>query len=240
MIKEAIEKILSMAPTEKFEFGGTDFTSKQLFSVKQPKPETRGDISINTLNGICSWMRSIDGETDVIVHITGPKNVLVYSETEEQYFLRHQYVNCNAIVDTFDFGKFMSIEQFVIDASCKFVMTDELKKVIKIVSNIRAENVLAVEDDGISQKVTASNKIGRIETVQMDPFVHLEPNRTFNEVEQPIGRFLIRAKQREGQLPVIALFEADNAVWKLQAMDNIRTFLAANLPDEFDRKNIIM
>jgi hypothetical protein len=58
--------------------------------------------------------------------------------------------------------------------------------------------------------------------------VELRPYRTFREIEQPASKFVLRVKRGgEGQKPGCALFEADGGFWKLEAIENIRKYIAS-------------
>jgi len=54
----------------------------------------------------------------------------------------------------------------------------------------------------------------------------LRPYRTFNEITQPAGSFVFRA--RTG--PEFALFEADNGAWESEAMKSIKEFMEFEVP----------
>ena len=64
------------------------------------------------------------------------------------------------------------------------------------------------------------------ENVTIKPIVKLRPYRTFQEVEQPEGLFLIRIRERG-----IAFIEADGGMWKLTARNTIKAYLEAELKD---------
>ena len=55
--------------------------------------------------------------------------------------------------------------------------------------------------------------------------VTLQPFRTFLEVQQPNGDFIFRVRHEEGKGNLCALFEADAGMWKLAAMDSIKSWL---------------
>lgn len=232
MIKEAIEKIIAMSPVESLKFGGQEYTTKTLFPVRPHEPNKRRALSLSTLSGIVEWAESRDAADDFIVHIEDYNSVRVFSEQESYYKERDQYLHSTCAGSDFNFDRFVGIEQFVIDTSSKFVMTDELKNVIKTVSSIRQSEVVTVEDDGISQAVTASTNMNRIEQVQVSPFVKLKPFRTFREIEQPDSRFLLRMKQHKDSLPTVALFVADNSEWKIEAMKSVKSYLQKNFGSE--------
>lgn len=82
-------------------------------------------------------------------------------------------------------------------------------------------------DDGISQTVAAKTGIATVSNVTLPPIIKLAPYRTFVEVEQPEGEFLLRLQNG----PKAALFEADGGAWKIQARKNIKNYFLDELED---------
>lgn len=131
-------------------------------------------------------------------------------------------------VDAFEFGHYYQPDEFVIKLHANFQETEDRDYVLQIASNITAERVTTSQDDGISQTVGIKQGIaGHLQTSKvLRNRVTLRPFRTFVEVEQPQSEFLFRAKQdRENTMPTLALYEADGGKWRLEAIENIATFL---------------
>lgn len=63
--------------------------------------------------------------------------------------------------------------------------------------------------------------------------VELIPFRTFQEVDQPASKFVFRVGNQE--VPTFKLVEAENSIWKNQAIENVKRFLRDALPEEFRR-----
>lgn len=244
MIKEAINRILELSPNVVRELlPGMQYSDRALHDVRPHTPILQTHISLCTLTGVIDWLCSGDAENarqGCVIHIEDYDHVRVFSTPDEYYRSRHAYIAAACPKNHFAFGDWHSIESFIIEASSKFVMTPELQNVIKTISNIKSEEVIHVEDDGISQAVTSSAKLRRFEIVQISPFVNLQPFRTFREIEQPESRFLMRMRQQKDALPKIALFEADNGEWKLEAMRRIKQFISDGLKNENYGINIVM
>lgn len=62
------------------------------------------------------------------------------------------------------------------------------------------------------------------ENMTIKPLVRLRPYRTFQEVEQPEGIFLIRVRERG-----IAFIEADGGMWRLTARNTVKAYLEEQL-----------
>jgi hypothetical protein len=57
------------------------------------------------------------------------------------------------------------------------------------------------------------------------------PFRTFRELDQPEGEFLLRLRSGAGDLPMVALYQAEGIAWELTAIESIHSWLADRLPD---------
>jgi len=86
-----------------------------------------------------------------------------------------------------------------------------------------------VIDNGYTQVVTAKTGIARVGNVEVPNPVTLRPYRTFLEVEnQPAGLFVFRMRRSENRIEC-AIFEADAGLWKLEAIKEIRKWLASHI-----------
>lgn len=65
------------------------------------------------------------------------------------------------------------------------------------------------------------------------PLVRLRPYRTFQEVEQPEGLFLIRIDEHG-----ITFTEADGGMWRLTARKTVREYLATELAPEIESGDV--
>jgi hypothetical protein len=109
------------------------------------------------------------------------------------------------------------------------------KSGLKVVGNIKKEDVRTVGDNGVSQSVTAKVGVATVGQVEVPNPVALMP-RTFVEVEQPESNLIFRMQNG----PRYALFEADGGAWKVQAMKNIKDYLLAALEEEFEFEKLVI
>jgi hypothetical protein len=138
--------------------------------------------------------------------------------------------HCEPFLSKFPFGRFMSSEEFIIGLLANFVATDDLPELLKVCSNLSAEQVTISEDDGVSQKATIKTGIVLKGTAKVRPRVQLAPFRTFPEVAQPASDFLFRLRNdKEGAPPFCALFEADGRRWEQAAMLDIQKWLVEHV-----------
>ncbi len=231
MIKEAIEKILSLAQVEQFEIGGRKYTSKGIIAVTEPEPQC---LSVNTLTGFVDYINKInedDGEK--LVLIKDFRTVTLESFLFGGFMQRKTYICAKANSLQFQFGKWYDVEAFIISLQSQFVQDDQIAAILKVVGNVTDGVVTSFKDDGVSQQVTAKSGVSRVENIPVPSPVVLKPFRTFLEIEQPSSKFIFR--MRSGQeAPTCALFDADGGAWQGEAM----LLLKDALVDALDDKNI--
>lgn len=233
----AVKAIQDSVVTEVIRVGDVEFTTRPIFEPpREPVPST---LKLNTLTGIADYVNNgadgIVGTDDgLMIQVVNERQVDVVSGLFGRAEQRKSFATAcaDAVLSksNFNYGEFYDCESFVIKLLSLFENFDGRTDVLKVVGNIKEENVRNASDDGVTQTVTARSGIARVEEVAVPNPVYLAPFRTFREVTQPLSPFVLRMKQgREGGLPSVALFEADGGKWKLDAIASIRDFLAENI-----------
>lgn len=194
-------------------------------------------VKIHTLSGFVDFVNEVavakdhHAKANLIVEIKSPSLVHLYTGAAEKWRGRELVAGASFEEllgpSTIEYGKFMDLERFNIALQAVFEDTEERAKLLMVVGTVREEEVRTSNDDGVSQTVVASaGVVANTRTVIPNP-TKLRPFRTFREVEQPESLFVVRVKKSdEGGLPRVALFEADGGKWKLDAIDNINTYLS--------------
>lgn len=229
----AVQAIKDSEKTDIIEVRGAQFVTRPVFDP--PREPLPAPVKLNTLTGIVDYVNSgpdavtVD-DNGLMIHVVNERQVDVVSGLFGRADQRRFYASTTADAvlskSDFRFGEFYDCESFVIKLLSLFEDFDGRSAVLKIVGNIKEENVRQASDDGVTQTVTARSGIARVEEVPVPNPVYLAPYRTFREVTQPLSPFVLRMKQgREGGLPTVALFEADGGKWKLDAIAFIRDFL---------------
>jgi hypothetical protein len=230
MIKEAIEKILSLGVYKAEEVSGRIYSNgpSGILPMKPPKAETLG---INTLTGVVDFYDDYSiAEGKMIAHVVDHKTVeLIESMFTDSWLTRSTYLKAVHESPVFPFGRSMDVESFIINLQAMFVQDENTAAILKIVGNIKEEAVTQHTDDGVTQAVTARVGIARVEAVAVPNPVTLRPYRTFMEVEQPASTFVLRMVGGKGQQPSCALYEADGRMWQLEAINNIKKWLAEKI-----------
>jgi hypothetical protein len=221
-----INKIVEISDAKVLEIDGRQYTTKQVSAVKKPLPD---ELGIASLTGIADYINGdLDGVKDnVIIWVGSPCTVAVISKLETTWQTRKRYMSASAFVPGISYGQFMDLERFNIMLQSMFVNDYDREKVLKVVGNVKDEQVQAYSDDGVSQQVTAKTGVAKVEDIKVPNPVVLAPYRTFSEVEQPCSAFVFRM-QTGGRA---ALFEADGGAWRAEATASISTWLSEHIKD---------
>ena len=233
MLKEAIEYILKLKRPETLKVGERDFATLDLYPIMEAECSA---LEVFNLDSLIQYIKNNpDNNIDKIkiINIESPLRVVAESNLFGNFKQREKFVivDYSDLIPSINFGRYMNIEEFIIMLKSKFIVTEDLEKLIKVVGNITDENVTNYNDDGITQKVTTKTGIARVGEVALPPRIKLKPYRTFVEVEQPESEFLLRAKKGYDGIE-FALFEADGGAWKKQAINNVADYLKENLSNE--------
>lgn len=130
----------------------------------------------------------------------------------------------------------MSQEHAVIELQSLYAVTDDRDYLLALLSRIDVNQGVSSVDNGISQEVSVRTGAVLKEQQTVQPIVHLQPYRTFLEVEQPASDFLLRL-DKEGRP---ALYEADGGAWKLEAKRNIAAYLCEQLADLVECGSVVV
>ena len=241
MIKEAMQfltnlKAESMEP-KIVNINGKTYCDKNLTRYDE-EPKAR-EITASTLTAMIDYIRNRREElrSSMIIHVVNPVTVRLYSGLDKEREREHLFC-VSAEVPHFNFGRYYDQEQFLIELQANFQATPDLETILKVAGNVEAKTNANYGDDGVSQKTTIKQGIASKTDVLVPNPVTLIPYRTFLEVEQPGSEFVFRIKD-SGGAPAFMLVEAEGGLWKHEAMQNVKDFLANALMDETElMKNI--
>lgn len=230
-LKDGINRILELAEIERFEINGRTYTSKGLVPLKMPFPEK---IAVSTLTGFVDFYKNCNADFEKygpVVHVESATSVTLLSSLVGDFDERKEYIEANAILPSLTFGQYQPIEDFIVSLQSRFVENDDVKKILKIVGNIEDKNIRKYTDDGVTQAVSATVGIARVDNVPVPRVVKLAPYRTFLEVKQPESSFILRMRAgKDGQEPTCALLESDGGKWRNDAIQNVKAYIKKELP----------
>lgn len=186
-----------------------------------------------TLFGLVRWLKEdVEGLfakfPRLYVQVQSPTEVAVLTNGIGRYKARECVAFCNAEIPRIRFDEYMDQESFLIHLQTRFQDKEDFETVAGLAGNVRREYEAKNADDGISQRVTVRDGVSAVkEAIVKNPFT-LAPNRTFEEVEQPVSPFVLRVHKEEDNLEV-ALFEADGGAWKNEAVKRVGAWLEEQL-----------
>jgi hypothetical protein len=237
LIKEAIDRILGLAPPNFHPVGELEYADKNLVLICPPSPKA---VECSTLQGLVDLyngdLDKAKTSGDLLVHITSPTEVELISRESDVHGRRRVWARAGYPKDCvpFNFGSWMNPESFIISAQASFqrvkIETDlgtyarDLDYVLSIASKISADQTAENEDDGIAQRVAVKSGVTLKAEQVLRPLVNLAPYRTFAEIDQVLSRFVFRARVG-GESVHLALFEGDGGRWRLDAVAELKRWL---------------
>ncbi|QHZ52187.1 hypothetical protein [Paenibacillus larvae] len=231
--RDALEYLSEQGQSEIIEVNGQQYATHQLYKVLEPTPAA---LVVRNLSGLVDYLKSkFDKQAPLLVHVVSPTQVTVVSSYNNDY-ARKEIIKAEALLPEYRFGSYYEAEDFIIKLQSGFVANEDRAKLLKVVGNVKEENVRSIGDDGVSQSVTAKTGVATVEDVKVPNPVLLAPYRTFVEVIQPESAFVFRMKNG----PLAALFEADGGAWRNEAIDAVATYLAGELSELIETGQIVV
>ncbi|MGN9067325.1 hypothetical protein [Ligilactobacillus agilis] len=235
LTKEALQYLAenTIKPKERVvKIGGSNFVIDEAGHYDRIKPRVynaKDPLIIKTLTGLVDYIKSnLERKgAKLLLHIEKPDEVSLMGLLAEDGS-REYLASAQAIVPRFNFDYYLDIEEFNVALQSVFAPTADRDILLKVVGNLKEDNVKTTGDDGVSQAVTIKTGVATAADVKVPNPVTLAPYRTFIEVKQPESKFIFRMKDG----PRGAIFEADGGAWRNQAILNIKTFLEEQLANE--------
>lgn len=245
MIKEALQYIVGLSDIKTIEHNHEVYADRQLHRVPNeldcPEP-----LGVNTLSGFMDYVAANEGhaaectEDPLYIQIVSPTDVRLVSVLNADN-KRSTYIKATALLPEQNFGRVLDQERFLIWLRTSFVETQNRQDMIQFCGCVTGNDVVNLDDDGISQKVSVSTFVGTRDAIApTDPV--LCPYRTFVDIEQPESQFVFRTKKMDFGVGFV-LYEADGGAWKTAAMDNIRKYILAYMENHqkaFEHRKVIV
>lgn len=245
MIAEAIKHIFGLGAQQIQQVHGRAYardTDGKLSPVSSPE-SMAAPLEFHSLSGLAAYVASSfasmqdEGQNEHALVVDGPAGVRYVSSLTTAFRQREVLATAAPFLSpAFPFGRYLDLETFVTSLQSSFVQDAQTAAILKLVGNIKGEDVQTVEDDGVSQRVTARTGVATVGKAAVPNPVILSPFRTFPEINQPFSRYVLRLQQGdEGELPEAALFEVGDCQWKHEAAADIAARLGELLAGS-DRK----
>ena len=235
MLQKAISYLVGLgeetAKPEVLEIAGKTYCTKDL--QRYGKEEKAEPLTASSLTSLIDYIKGRKEElrSSMILHVVSPTKVRLLSgllEERDRETLFEVTTNPNG----FEFDRYYSQEDFVINMQTAFVQSEETELILKVAGNVENKATANYGDDGCTQKTTIKRGIASREDVLVPNPVVLAPYRTFLEVEQPESKFVFRIKEGSGGEPNFKLVSADGGLWKYAAINAIKRYLRDELNDE--------
>ena len=161
-LRDAIQLLLDvgedMAKPEVLEIAGKTYCTKNL--QRYDREEMAVPLTARSLTSLLDYLaeRSEELRESMIIHVESPTKVrllsgLIKERQREELFCVETYPN------GFQFDRYYSQEDFVINMQTAFQQTDETKLILAVAGNVENKTVSNYGDDGTSQKATISRGI---------------------------------------------------------------------------------
>lgn len=230
MLKEAIEKIESMSGPKPFVVDGKTyiFADGNIHLVREPLDEP-DELEVYSLDALVELVRSDTADLGTLyVSVEAFNRVRVYSDIEEsnRWTRKHLYTAKAADVPGWEPKIEMPFDEATVALMTRFQDSADKEYTLRLLSQITTGAKVTYTDNGVASTIVSQRGAALAENVTIKPIVRLRPYRTFQEVEQPEGLFLIRVRERG-----VVLIEADGGMWKLTARNTIKAWLAERLKD---------
>jgi len=226
--KEALDRLIELVKEPEIVVHDRTYSARNLRLVVQP---TASPLTFHTLGAIADYFNTgLDPiPENIAVHVVDEKTVHAVSELNGDRN-RERFVEAFVPEDGFPLNEWLDHETVMIGLQSLFVSDDVRDGLLKTLGNVTADEVRTLQDDGVTQNVTAKAGVALAERLNLPSPVRLRPYRTFREVEQPASDFVLRVRKAGHGLQV-ALFEADGGAWRLEAVKNIAKYMEEHLDD---------
>ena len=235
-LKEALGYVVELgnnaAKTEVVEIAGKTYARSGGGSLKRYSAEDYAEpVTASTLTALSDYIENCSEEfrgRKMIIHVVSPTDVRLVSVLDADR-RRETLFRAEAIVSEFRFDRWYDQEGFMLGLQANFQPTTDLNLILKVSGNIEKKNNAAYSDDGVSQVVTMQTGVATKADALVPNPARLKPFRTFQEVPQPESNFVFRIGDDEE--PTFKLVEAEGGIWRNEAIQNIKDYLATLLAD---------
>lgn len=247
MIAAFVDKIRSLAKEasdlEEKKIDGRIYIKGDIKRIPLSEEHTPETLTFQTLSALKEFAESfkapvfdpknIEMHERTFFHVESPNLVSLCGQLQPSNFnKRFVYARAVLKLETFNFSHigaghrayWFDIEEFVIALQTLFVKTDQREDIITVLGSLANERIVENKDNKFSQALHIRTGISQQSEKTIENPVSLEPYRTFPEISQPEGRYILRYRKDDDGI-VCALFDADGGQWKLQAMKSIKAWL---------------
>ena len=239
MLKAAIEKIIEVSGPKIVTDNAGAMYSVSNGGIEQIRPELdfAVPISLNSLDALVQMVKTEATAHEDRIYLSVRDHLTVSCFGHPRSDLRQEritYYDARAKdVPGWDSQTKLPFDQAAVALQTRFQDSADRTYTLTLLSQITTGAKITYNDIGVATTVVTSKGVSLQQNSTIRPLVKLRPYRTFQEVEQPEGLFLIRIDERG-----ITFTEADGGMWKLAARQTIKSYLSEALKDEIE-KNLV-
>lgn len=229
MLKEAIEKIEEMSSPLVYTEGDHSYVLYADHTEElRPAIDSPETVRLNSLDALVQLVKKEQQDRQIFVSVTGHDEVDVYdSPSEDSRWNRNVLYNARAIdIPGWEPEVQMGFDQAAVALMTRFQDGGDREYTLQLLSQITTGAKVTYTDNGVASTIVTQKGAALAQNTTIKPLVKLRPYRTFQEIEQPEGIFLIRISERG-----ITFREADGGMWKLTARNTAKAWLQEQLQD---------
>ena len=229
MLKEAIEKISELSQPMIWQEGGRSYA---LFSDHcmelRPEIDATETLRMNSLDALVQVIKKERTASQTFVSVMNHDYVEVYDSPCEDSRWQRNVLYAAKAVDIPGWGDEvqMGFDQATVALMTRFQDGGDREYTLQLLSQITTGAKVTYTDNGVASTIVMQKGAALAQNMTIKPLVKLRPYRTFQEIEQPEGIFLIRISERG-----ITFREADGGMWKLTARNTAKAWLQEQLKD---------
>lgn len=230
MLKEAIEKIEAMSRVMPFYVDSHAYVMCPDGVVIEVRPELDSPalLKVNSLDALAQLIKNDSWEGQLFVSVRSATTVEVYGylDKDNRWQRVHLYRAEATDIPGWDPEVTMPFDEATVALMTRFQDSQDREYCIRLLSQITTGAKVTFSDNGVASTIVTQKGAALAENMVIKPLVRLRPFRTYQEVEQPEGIFLIRVREKG-----IAFIEADGGMWKLTARNTVKAWLEEQLRD---------
>lgn len=235
MIKEAmkeLEQLITRANViETIEIEGKTYCDRDL--SRYGTADKASALNVSTLSAVVDYLVAsteeyVDYDT-LMIHIIGSEDVRLITALDIERD-REQLLTSHANLNRFKFDQWYDQERFMIELQANFIANEDLSTILAFAGNMEKCDTETYSDDGTLQAATIKTGIVGKDVAAVPNPVELIPYRTFQEVDQPMSKFVFRVRDNGGL--EFKLVEAQGNIWKNEAVANIKNYFKESIQSQ--------
>ena len=233
MIKEAIEKVLSLAGPTLFDEEGRRHVAigGRIEAIRPPRVEP---IVFASLTGLVEFILDADfGDPRTagsFVHVVDHKEVVWLGSLHRAWQHREAFGIARFVAAReFPWEKQLPQSEFITLVRQAFVWNEHVAAIVAVVGNVEGQSTVRLLDDGVTQEVTARAGVARLANIALPPVVHLAPYRSFPEAAQVESPAFLRAWRDKNEQVLFSLHRVDDPTWQVEARARVKAWMCREL-----------